>query len=311
MGLGLAAPGPGSANSPLGFRSLAQYRDIMRRIVQQGLVDIMLMSPSSAELLAIDERLFESSSVTPAARANDATDIWLGSSGSYSRQPSRGFRTATVAELQYGSHRPGGNPLVNLGLYSLTLNNDVEQDRESLELYRAFRQEATAAGFQHFLEVFAPNDPVQPIADIPRFVNDSIVRLLAGVPFNGRPQFLKMPYFGPGPLESLCYYDPSLIVGVLGGSAGTTLDAFLLVEQAKKYGARAALFGRKINQAEDQLAFVRLLRAVADDQISAIEATKAYHGDLQKSGIAPLRALPDDLQVTDATLRNTITVAKL
>ena len=303
MALGLAAPGPSDRASPLGFRSLAAYRDLMREIVRQGLVDIMLMSSSSAELLAIDERLFAQSTVTPAARANDTTDIWLGKSGQYTRQPSRGFRTATVAELQYGSHRPGGSPLVNLGLYSLTLNNDAILDREALELYRTFRQEATAAGFQHFLEVFAPNAPVQPIADVPRFVNDSIARLLAGIPFRGRPLFLKMPYFGPAALESLCYYDSALIVGVLGGSAGTTLDAFLLVEQAKKHGARAALFGRKINQSEDQLAFVRFLRAVADDQLSATEATKAYHGELQKAGFKPRRTLQDDLQVTDATLK--------
>ena len=31
--------------------------------------------------------------------------------------------------------------------------------------------------------------------------------------------------------------------GVLGGAAGTTLDAFQLLYEAKKYGARAALFG--------------------------------------------------------------------
>jgi hypothetical protein len=59
------------------------------------------------------------------------------------------------------------------------------------------------------------------------------------------------------------------------------------------------LYGRKINNAEHQLSFVRHLRAVADDQIQPAEAVRAYHGDLQKLGIRPQRPLDDDLQQTD------------
>jgi hypothetical protein len=300
MAMGLAAPGPAVQGSPLENRSLAQYRDLMREIVRQGLVDIMLMSPSSAEVLAIDERLFEDSPVTPAARANDATDIWLSGSGSYARQPSRAFRSAMVPELQSAWRDDAGQPRVDLGLYSITLNNDASLDRETLERYGEFRREATAAGFRHFLEVFAPNAPVQPIADVPRFVCDSIARLLAGIPRAARPLFLKIPYFGPAAMERLCHYDRSLVVGVLGGSAGTTLDAFQLVAQAKRHGARAALFGRKVNLAEDQLAFVRFLRAVADDELPPEEATRAYHGELHRQGIHPRRSLADDLQATQS-----------
>ena len=85
---------------------------------------------------------------------------------------------------------------------------------------------------------------------------------------------------------------------LLGGSAGTTHDAFDLVEQAKRYGARIALFGRKINAAEHQLAFVKCLRAVADDQLSAVEAVRAYHSELITLGISPNRSLADDLVST-------------
>jgi len=76
------------------------------------------------------------------------------------------------------------------------------------------------------------------------------------------------------------YADTTLpfVVGVLGGSAGTTHGAFALVYEAKRHGARVALFGRKINAAEDQLWFVQYLRLVADDQILPAEAVKAYHG---------------------------------
>jgi hypothetical protein len=48
-------------------------------------------------------------------------------------------------------------------------------------------------------------------------------------------------------MEEMCGYDSALVVGVLGSSAGATFDAFSLVCEAKRHGARAALFGRKIN----------------------------------------------------------------
>ena len=92
-------------------------------------------------------------------------------------------------------------------------------------------------------------------------------------------------------------YDPHLVVGILGGSAGTTYDAFKLLAEAKKYGARVALFGRKINNAENQLAFIQFLRLIADGEVSAEEAVKAYHGVLQKLGARPHRSLEEDMQL--------------
>src|SRR5437016_3691375 len=132
---------------------------------------------------------------------------------------------------------------------------------------------------------------------IPEFINDAIVRTVGGVTSKGRPLFLKMVYHGPRAMEELVHYDPHLVVGILGGSAGTTYDAFKLLAEAKKYGARVALFGRKINNAENQLAFVHFLRLIADDQISAEEAVRAYHGVLQKLGVTPQRSLDDDMQL--------------
>ena len=122
---------------------------------------------------------------------------------------------------------------------------------------------------------------------MPEFINDAIVRTLGGVTSKGRPIFLKMVYHGPKAMEELVHYDPHLVVGILGGSAGTTYDAFKLLSEAKKYGARVALFGRKINNAENQLAFVRFLRWIADGDIAPEEAVKAYHGVLQQLGIKP------------------------
>ena len=103
----------------------------------------------------------------------------------------------------------------------------------------------------------------------------------------GRPLFLKIVYHGPAAMEALARYDRSLVVGILGGSAGTTFDAFHMLWEAKKYGARVALYGRKINNAEHQLSFIEHLRAVADDQLEPVEAVKAYHGALERLGIRP------------------------
>jgi hypothetical protein len=96
-------------------------------------------------------------------------------------------------------------------------------------------------------------------------------------------------------MEELVAYDPHLVVGVLGGAAGTTLDAFQLLHETRKYGGRAALFGRKINQSECQLAFIEFLRHIADGVIEPAEAVRAYHAVLAKLNIRPQRSLEDDL----------------
>jgi len=307
MAFGLAAPGL-AAGGPSGsgpFRSLAEFRDQIRAIVAEGLVDVMLMSASTSDLLAVEERLFTASPVTPAVRMNDTTDIWLAAgTGTYPSQPALPFSTTTIPHAQWGRLEPGGAgpPAVDLGLFSITLNGDATADRAMLAAYRDFRHEAERARFRHFLEVFFPNSLAQAGAAAPRgvgrFVADHVVRALAGVPRAGRPVFLKIPYLGPEVTEQLAAYDRSLIVGILGGAAGTTHDAFALVEQSKRHGARVALFGRKINAAEHQLEFVRHLRAVADERLAAAEAVRSYHGVLARHGIRPHRPLDDDLAIT-------------
>ncbi|MCC6126880.1 MAG: hypothetical protein IT426_18095 [Pirellulales bacterium] len=306
MAFGLAAPGrsPEHHAGEARFRTLQEYRQIIREIVAQELVDIVLMSASTNEILTIEERLFDKSPLTPAVRANDTTDIWLaGRAMQYSAQPSLPFRTATIDHIQCGKRECDADQRrlgADLGLYSVTFNNDAVLDRQSLEAYKTFRLEAEAKGFRHFLEVFDPNAPGNhPPAELGRFLSDHIVRALAGVTSRGRPLFLKIPYHGPAAMESLARYDGKLVVGILGGSAGTTFDAFQMLWEAKKYGARVALYGRKINNAEHQLSFVRYLRAVADDEIGPAEAVRAYHGDLQKLGIRPQRSLDEDLRQTD------------
>jgi len=299
MAFGLASAGPDPATGRM--RSLADYRDQIREIVRQGLVDIMLMSCSTSDQLAIRERLFENSHVTPAARANDTTDIHVLTGATYTAEPSRPFRTATIEQIQSGKVNPTPAERLrgaDLGLYSITLNNNIHFDYATLEAYKEFRIEAELKSFRHFLEVFDPNACAGACPkDVGRFIADAVARTLAGVPAAGRPIFLKIPYHGPAVMEALVAYDPQLIPGILGGSSGTTHDAFRLLYDARRHGARAALFGRKINHSEHQLTFVRYLRLLADGQIEPAEAVKAYHGELEKLKLKPIRALKDDLEL--------------
>ncbi len=303
MAFGIGAPGrsPEAHSGELRYRTLAEYRDQIVQIVEQKMVDIMLMSASTNDLLTIQRRLFDNSPVTPAARANDTTDVHIITGSRYASQASLPFRSATLDHIQCGHAdcEPDERKLgADLGLYSITFANDSTHDRQALEEYNAFRLEAERKNFRHFLEIFDPHPPesVQP-DKVPAFINDAIARTLAGVAAKGRPIFLKMVYHGPKAMEELVRYDPHLVVGILGGSAGTTYDAFKLLSEAKKYGARVALYGRKINNAENQLAFVHLLRLIADGEITAEEAVRAYHGVLQKLNIKPHRSLDDDMQL--------------
>ena len=291
MAFGLAATGVDPATGRP--RSLAEFRDQMREVVRQGLVDVMLMSPSTNDVLTFQEGLFGNSAVTPAVRANDSTDIHLLAGAPYPKQPSRPLRTARLDEIMRGG--------TNLALYSITPSGDADRDGAALEAYRDFRAEAERAGLRHFLEVFPPNVPL-PVPDMGRFLNDFVVRSLAGVPQPGRPVFLKLPYYGPKAMQELVAYDPHLVPGVLGGSSGTTYDAFRLLEDARRHGARAALFGRKINRSEHQLTFVRFLRAIADGELDAAQACRSYHAELERLGIRPTRPLEEDLKLTDTSL---------
>jgi hypothetical protein len=101
----------------------------------------------------------------------------------------------------------------------------------------------------------------------------------------------------------LVQYDPQLIVGILGGSAGTSYDAFKMIADAQLYGARVALFGRKINLSEHPLTFIEMLRRIVDHEVSPEEAVKVYHGRLKNLGIKPLRDLAADLQLTKTMMR--------
>ena len=279
------------------FRTRAEFLDMITQLIKQDVLDIMLVSASNLELLT-EAGAFKGSSVKPSFRANDTSDIWGARPNGYGKLgPSRPFRTANLKDIAAAR-------LSDLGLYSMTYVNDIEADLRSLEAFAAFREDAAANGINYFLEVFNPNiDAGIPAEAIGSFVNDNLARSLSGVLKAKRPQFLKYPYNGAKALEELVSFDPQLVVGVLGGGAGTTRDTFELLFQAEKYGARVALFGRKINLAESQLDIVHFMRQVVDGNMTPLEAVRAYHAALKQKGIPAVRPLEDDSAVTEAVLK--------
>ena len=297
MGPGLHAVGPAPTvdGATPRFRTRAEFLNSIEAIVKQDVVDIMLTSVSNLENL-VKRNVFAGTGVKAVIRANDTTDIWRHRGASFHNQPSRPFRTASLKHLK---------PLTDLGLYSITFTNDIEADHVSLEAFADFRDDAEANGFSYFLEVFNPNvERGLTPETMPQFVNDAIIRCLAGLTEAERPKFLKIVYNGPKALEELASFDPGLVVGVLGGGAGTTRDCFELIHQAEKYGARVALFGRKINLAESPLDIVRLMRAIADGAMTPLEAVKDYHAALQKLGLKPTREITVDSAITESVLKS-------
>lgn len=279
------------------YPSLEAYYQHLENLLKQEKLDLMLTSQSTMDELGRTRDLFSKSPITPAIRANDATDNWHTRGSTYAQNLSYGFSSTTLDEAMYGTLSPKANQAkeVDLGLYSVTFNNHPESDLKTLETFKAFRTEATLKGFRYFIEVFNPNNPqnLSPEA-VPNFVNDWIVKMLAGISRESQPAFIKMQYNGPAAMEDLVNYS-NAVVGILGGPPSTTYDAFKLLSEARKYGARVSLFGRRVKVTEDPLAFVSCLRDIVDGNIGPEEAVKAYHGSLQSSGITAKRSLEDDM----------------
>lgn len=291
MALGLLAPGP---NVDGALKVKADYLDAITAMTRSGLVDVMLLSASSAETLN-RKGVFEGSAVTPAVRMNDATDIWMARGSNYRDSRSRPFSTADIGSV---------SAFCGLGLYSMTFSNHLEADRASLEAYRDFRQAVRPFEFRHFLEVFNPAFDIGiPEAELGDYINDMIIKAVAGVTARDAPQFLKIQFNGQRAMTELSSYDPeNLIVGILGGAKGTTRDTFELAHQAEQSGARVALFGRKINLSEAPLELVRLLRETIEQRASPELAVRLYHEHLAELGISPHRSLSEDLEITDPVL---------
>ena len=297
MGGGITAFGK-LQEDPSRSISFTHHLKAMREMTSSKLIDVMLMSVSGAERLVNDE-VFKNSSVTPAVRLNDTSDIWGPRGSKYNIHPAQNFRSARIDKVV---------KLVDLGLYSITFSNDLKSDLASLNEFHRFLNDISGKNLRYFLEVFNPQIDIGiDQENLPGYVNDCIVRSLAGLTKEDSPLFLKIPFNGPKAMEEICQYNPGhLIVGVLGGGIGTTRDTFELIRQSEKYGARVALFGRKILFAEAPKLIVTMMRGVVQGEMSTEEAVKMYHSQLTKMKISAKLTLEKDLKVTDPVLKHDI-----
>ena len=162
--------------APSGFdpmkvsRGIKVSRSANRR---RGTTTTVLSAATAPIFSRIGQELASYLALQPKARANDTTDIWHPRAGNYAKEPSRPWRTANLAHV---------SKFCDLGLYSVTFNNILERDLEAVAHYREFRHDAVKHKFRHFLEIFNPNAPQNlPAEQMPFFVNDMIMRVLAGM----------------------------------------------------------------------------------------------------------------------------------
>ena len=265
-------------------RRQPEFLQLLRDITSDGFVDGTLMTPADAERLAVDERFFESTPVTPMVRLNAETSIWSPRFGQYNRQYAQPFQTVTVkAEAPEAAYCTAvGAALecrVRIGLYSITLNNDVEADRRTLLSYLNFAREVgDHPQFDHFLEVFLPNVNLPGMDEERRgqYVADSIVRTMSYLQKHQRPRFIKTQYTNAANWRELCNFDPDLIIGALGGPRINTRKTLELAQNVVENGGRATLFGRTIFDDENPRAICRALREVLDRRMDASAAYALY-----------------------------------
>ena len=131
--------------TPVRNRTRREFLEQIEAILKQDVLDIMLVSASNLEALTLAGH-FGDSAVKPTIRANDATDCWGVRHARYTSEPSRPFRTASLARVLGGEGK--GPRLTDLGLYSITFNNDLDADLRSLDAFSQFRDDAARARLQ-------------------------------------------------------------------------------------------------------------------------------------------------------------------
>lgn len=282
---GVGIHGLGAAGSS--YRTHPEFVQLIRSIVEQGVVDAVLMTPADAELLSAMECLFQDSPVTPLVRMNAETGIWSPRHGQYKTVPSIPFQTVPVTGADWCDsliRTASDSCRVTAGLYSVTLNNDVAADHRTMSAYLAFAREVgKKENFHHILEVFPPNVnlPEMDREQVASYTADSIVRITSHLTRRQRPLLIKTQYLSETVWRELTGFDPELVIGALGGSyqnAETTLD---LAHRVIRGGGRAVLFGRPVFMEQDPPGMCGAIRAVIDGVMSASQALDAYRKGLQ------------------------------
>lgn len=258
------------------YPSRKAYLNQIDELLEDSPLDLMVISPGLSAKLTLGGGPFDRSGVSPSVR------------------------------FMPGESLPPPTSLLDSGpipLFSLGFCRDADLDRSELDAYETFRRSG-AASARHIMELFpacgCDGGPPARVGDI---LNDRLLHSILEVPPTVRPALLQAPYYGPRLMEQLAGCLPGVPVGILGGAPGTTFDAFQLLHESSRYGARGAVFGRRIAAAEHQPSFIRMMDYVARGEASPAEAVHAYHGVLQELRVAPRRDLSEDLLASSILLR--------
>lgn len=269
------------------YRTRTEFLNLLRQFVEDGYIDGLLMTPGDAEILALEERIFDNSPITPIVRMNAETNIWNPRFGGYRKQYSLPFQTVPVSEAPY-CDSVICNPEdynIRLGLYSITLNNEVRADERTLNAYLQFAREVgNMKGFDHILEVFLPNVNLPGMDTVARgqYVADSIVRTMSYLRKHQRPRFIKTEYTTPEVWRELTQFDQSLTIGALGGPRQNTRKTLELAHNVVQYGGKVILFGRTIFGEDDPRLIAKSLREVLDGKMTPDEAHATFQREFRQ-----------------------------
>ncbi len=272
------------------YRTRPEYLAMMREVMADGAIDGLLMTPADAEVLAFDEKLFDDSPVTPVVRMNAETHIWSPRHGKYRQQYSRPFKTVLTAEAgRYCTEamQCARDCKIKLGLYSVTLNNDAEADARTTGEFLDFAWECgNTPDFHYFLEVFLPNmqQPGMDSKEQGEYIADNIVRLMSYLRSHQRPAFIKTVYTSADTWRALCDFDPTLVIGALGGTRVNARTSMQLAHDVTEHGGQVILFGRAVFQEDDPRMVARAIRSVLDREQSVDQALSQYQATLRAKG---------------------------
>ena len=272
------------------YRTRPEFLELQRTLVADGSLDGLLMTPADAEVLALEEGLFVNTHITPIVRMNSETGIWNPRYGVYQSQHSMPFQTVFPEDTRAYCEAliaPALACEVRLGLYSITLNNDVQADQRMLNAYVQFAHLlGETEGFDHILEVFLPNVKIPGLDDEKRgmYIADSIVRTMSYLRKHQRPRFIKTAYTTTQVWSDLTQFDPTLTIGALGGPRENARRTLQLAHDVVRNGGRAILFGRSVFDEEEPVGIVQALRRVLDGKDGPEDAHSEYQKSIRRNG---------------------------